>query len=83
MRSFPVRAVVRKIFLDNVILTVQADNEKDALEKAQQALEEYPGAVTLPGVPFFYVENREVEDSHVSNIEIRKDVVVADSEHTT
>lgn len=83
MRSFPVRAVVRKIFLDNVILTVRAENEAEALEKAGEALEQYPGATDGSSVPFFYVENREVEDSHVSNIEIRKDVVVADSEHTT
>lgn len=77
MRSFPIRASVRKTVLDNVILTVQAENEKDALAMATRALEEYPGSITGGSVPFFYVENRETEDTVIANIEIRKDVIVA------
>ena len=69
-RPYPFVSVVRRVVLDNIRLTVRAENPKVAKEKAKKFLSEYPSKSYVEGVDYAFIENRENLDSEVLDLEL-------------
>jgi hypothetical protein len=54
---------------DMVTLTVEAESQSDAFEKAKRVLQIFPRPQDMEGVPYCYIEHRYYTDTDVAHIE--------------
>lgn len=76
-RSFLLTGKVKRTFLDEITLQIEASSELEAYGKAQRILESYPDKHYEEGASYVFVENRETLNSEVVDISQKKDRGVA------
>lgn len=74
--KYPLEAVVQRVVTDVVTLTVEADNEFEALHKADQVLKIFPEPHDIPGVDYCFVEHRTNGDVEVLSLKEQDDIGV-------
>ena len=67
-RPYAFSAVVRRVVLDNIRLTVRAENPNVAHDKAREFLADFPEESSVEGVDYAYIENRENMSSEVLDL---------------
>lgn len=68
-KRYALLAEVRHDITDVVTLTVEAENETEAFDKAKECLEVFPRPVEYDGVRSCYIEHRVFNDTKVIKIE--------------
>lgn len=61
-------ATVFRQVTDTILLSVDASDKDEAYGKARQVLEKYPEGHDVDGVPFCFVENRELHEPHLLSL---------------
>jgi hypothetical protein len=69
MEKYYLLARVNHKVTDVVTLTVEAESQSAAFEKAKQVLEIFPRPQDMEGVPYCYIEHRYYDNTEVAHIE--------------
>lgn len=67
-RPYHFVAVVRRVVMDNIRLTVRAENPIVGRDKAEKFLSVFPEPSDVEGVDYGYIENRENLDTEVLDL---------------
>lgn len=69
MEKFHLLARVKHTVTDVVTLTVEAENEAEAFDKAKEALLVYPRPHDVEGIPYCYIEHRVFNDTQLEDLQ--------------
>jgi hypothetical protein len=69
VEKFQLLGRVKHSITDVVTMTVEADSEEEAMNKARRVLELFPRPHTENGVPYCYIEHRVYNDTEVEHLE--------------
>lgn len=61
---------------DTISVVVECDDELEAYNKARTVLEDFPKPHDVEGVPFCFVENRELHEPHLLDLQFVTEVSV-------
>lgn len=73
MPKYELEARVKRVVLDTITLSVVADSEAEARNKAYRVLEDYPEPHDEEGVPYCFIEDRENCESSITSVTILKE----------